>query len=632
MTMAQTAAAVAAAPAAAVAAAPEAVHQFNAMLLDARVQRGIRVLGFETPTDVQAHAIPAALAGRDVLVAAPTGSGKTAAYAIPLVDILLKNADEKSDAGRGTAAAVHALVLVPTRDLAAQVTRVLKALTRSVGGLTVSNVKAADNKSSKSKKRSLRRVASAEINGTEAVEEGVRVADILVGTPAAILALASSVQNGGSLFSGVEFVVVDEADLVLSYGFGQDTTAALSMVPTSAQAMLVSATLDEDVEALRTIVLRRPLAVRIEAETGSGSAADSEAQQQSALAASCLHYFVGLQRVDDKFLVTYAMLRLGVLTGKILVFVNGIDAAFKLKLFLDRFSISSAVLNSELPANSRLHCIEGFNASVFDILLIADEIAEGASAESVGERKDKRGKSKSKKANAARDADFGAVRGLDFRNVSYVLNFDLPRDGKAYTHRAGRTARAGRSGTVLSLAANHDEQDRITELAAEAKVHINSLLLQSAQIEAFRYRVEDCLRSVTKQKIRDARLQEVKRELLNSVKLKAYFEENPDDLAALRHDRALEVNRPAHLAHVPNYLLPPALRADVATRVSGMSRNRNASKHRSRVMRDAKRRRGNGANPTGGVEKSVQGRARGRGESRAGGRRGDRDPLKSFAL
>lgn len=536
--------------------APEPVATFSEMMLDPRVERAVERIGWRKPTPVQSAVVPAALSGRDVLVSAPTGSGKTAAYAIPIVQHLCR-------ARRTEVSGVRAVVLVPTRELAHQVATVLKMLCRYLDGTHVTAVTGRKNARGKTgTKGSGKRPRKAEAESapnTSAVTDGDgevvafnRTADVLVGTPASIVAICGT--GGGSALGSVEFVVVDEADLVLSYGYENDARAALAGIPPSAQAMLVSATLEADgMDSFRKVVLRRPLTVKV---TTDGDMEDGDPT-------GATHYFAKLGSHKDRYLVTYAMLRLNVVCGKVLIFVNNVNAAFRLKLFLDQFKVKAAVLNSELPANSRMHCVEQFNAGVFDILVATDE-AQQDDAGSSKKDKSKSMKKSHKKRNRSKDEEFGVSRGVDFRNVAAVLNFDIPESGTSYTHRAGRTARAGASGTVLSLVVDAHEQKSVVNMGRDLGVHIGPLAFRMDQIEAFRYRVEDCFRMVTDGAVNVARLADVRREIVNSERLKDYFEDNPQDLDALQHDLALAKHVPEHLAHIPSYLLPPALRSTVS--------------------------------------------------------------------
>lgn len=511
--------------------APKALHSFSEMSLDPRLERGIERMGWKRPTAVQSAVLPAALASRDVLVSAPTGSGKTAAYAIPLVQHICRSASGATSSG------IQAVVLVPTRELVHQVTTVLKALCKYIDGIRISGLTGPAGKSKK--KHSLAR----------------ETADVLVGTPSAVVAGASADESNP--LRDVSFVVVDEADLLLSYGYERDAKSVLLKIPQLAQALLFSATLDVDgMDDFRKSILRRPLTVKI--------TKDDDAQETELSGA--MHYFARLKNHKDRYLVAYAMLRLNVISGKIVIFVNHIGAAFRLKLFLDQFKIKSAVLNSELPANSRIHCVEQFNAGVFDILLATDELKGSEKASEKMKGSQKNGK---KRKRVEKDAEFGLSRGVDFKDVAAVLNFDLPEADTSYTHRAGRTARAGKPGTVLSLACTDKEENAIAEMGNETGAHIRPLAFRMDQIEAFRYRVESSLRLVTDSAVHGARLADVRREMVNSETLKDFFESNPQDLDALQHSLSLAKNIPEHLAHVPSYLLPPDLRGKVASETNG---------------------------------------------------------------
>lgn len=528
--------------------APAPVSSFGEMSLDPRVERAIERIGWRKPTPVQSAVIPAALSGRDVLVSAPTGSGKTGAYVVPIVQHICQAKSIDKVLGR-------AVVLVPTRELVHQVTSVLKLLCKYVDGVQVAAVTGRTKSGRKGGKGTGGKSGGA--NEKQSKDDVgctfIRSADIMVGTPASILKATGSEDN--SAVSGVEFVVVDEADLVLSYGYENDARAVLAKIPPTAQSMLLSATLDtEGIDGFRKVVLRRPLTIKV---TTDGDMKDGDPTGAS-------HYFARLKNHRDRYLVAYAMLRLNVICGKVLIFVNHINSAFRLKLFLDQFKVKSAVLNSELPANSRMHCVDQFNAGIFDILIATDEAKKDIREERKAERKGKK-EEKKKRKRVEKDEEFGLARGVDFRDVAAVFNFDVPDSQINYTHRAGRTARAGKSGTVLTLVCADREEETVRELGRNVGVHIGPLSFRMDQIEAFRYRVEDCLRMVTDTAVNGARLADVHREIVNSEQLQEYFEDNPQDLDALQHNMRLAKNVPEHLAHIPSYLLPPGLRGAVGT-------------------------------------------------------------------
>ena len=245
------------------------------------------------------------------------------------------------------------------------------------------------------------------------------------------------------------------------------------------------------------------------------------------------------------------------------MFVGDIDRCYRLKLYLEQFGAKSCVLNSELPVNSRLHVVEAFNKNVYPIIIAADE------NEAIGSEETR------KKRRIAKDKEYGVSRGIDFKNVACVLNFDLPTTAKSYTHRIGRTGRAGKTGMALSFvipksefrkhkttsfpSTEHDEEV-LAEIAKRQQTkgqEIKDYQFDMTQVEAFRYRVNDALRAVTGVAVREARTRELRQELINSEKLKRHFEENPQDLRHLRHDGELRAARvQPHLKHVPDYLMP----------------------------------------------------------------------------
>ena len=257
------------------------------------------------------------------------------------------------------------------------------------------------------------------------------------------------------------------------------------------------------------------------------------------------------------------IVKLKLIKGKCIIFVGDIDRGYRLKLFLEQFGAKSCVLNSELPVNSRIHVVEAFNKNVYDTIIAADE-NEVVGSESLR-----------KKRRTPKDKEYGVSRGIDFKNVACVLNFDLPTSAKSYAHRIGRTGRAGKTGMALSFVipreqyrkhkptsfptTEHDEEvlAEIVRRQRKKDQEIKDYQFDMTQVESFRYRMNDALRAVTGVAVREARTRELRQELINSDKLKRHFEENPEDLHHLRHDGELRAARTqAHLKHVPEYLMP----------------------------------------------------------------------------
>ncbi|XP_072773829.1 probable ATP-dependent RNA helicase DDX56 isoform X2 [Taeniopygia guttata] len=454
---------------------------FEHMGLDGRLLRAVAELGWAVPTAIQARAIPLALEGRDVLARARTGSGKTGAYGLPMLHKVLGI----KEASPAVPQAVRALVLVPTAELARQVGHTLRRLAAFCA----------------------RQLRVAELCGHSDLAEQRPVLmerpDIVVGTPGRVLAHVAG--HSLALRPSLELLVLDEADLLLSFGCGSDIRALLCHLPKIYQAMLVSATLNPELEALQELVLHNPVQVVPPEPRLPGPA------QLQQLQLRC-----GTE--EDKFLLLAALLKLRLLRGRALLFVGSLARALRLQLFLEQFGIAACALNPQLPARSRCHVIAQFNRGLYDFIVATDE--EGP-AEPPRQR---------------------------------------PRRGDT-----ARTARGDSPGTALTLALP-EELERLRRIEDALAAENGQSMLQPyefrmEEIETLRYRCRDAMRAVTKQAVREARLRELRQELLNCEKLKVYFEDNPRDLQALRHDRPLHpASVQPHLRHVPDYLVPPSLR------------------------------------------------------------------------
>ena len=652
--------------------------------LDRRILKALSKQGYTYPTLVQAKCIPLALLGKDVLVRARTGMGKTHAFAVPLLHKLLTAKDADSAAEPH----VSAVVLVPTKELCKQIEKVLSDLIYYCRDCVSLVALVGDKGSSATQKFHLKSKP-----------------DILVATPAV---LVKELQAGTVDLSAVKTLVVDEADLVLSFGYSDDVNTLTLKMPKIFQGFLMSATLSPELEKFKKLVLHNPVVLKLEESQGQGK----------------LRQFYLESHENDKFLIMYVFLKLNLLQGKGLIFVNDINKCYRLKLFLQQFYINAAVLNANVPLNSRMHILQEFERGVFDLLIATDssmdqgleeesgsedegegqgaveelasgddgedgrsseedfddmvgsdeEEVEGAipdagssdsdsdagsdedsdsdadpdagvggdssdefeymsaeEGEETGEatKVEGRGTKRSKPsadASASGDkADYGVARGIDFNNVAFVINFDLPKTVASYTHRIGRTARAGTSGTALSFvtlsdassskrecaAALHDgqilagvrmQQPRLDAAEADSALAAMSstsdrafagadddeirkqpgpLLFNLREIDTFRYRVQDTLRAVTDQAVREFRAAELKQEMLNSTKLKAFFSANPSDLKVLRHEKgaAAPIVAKSHLRHVPDYLVPRSMKGVQQIKVAAKRRRTGGSQN-----------------------------------------------------
>uniref|UniRef100_A0A0D9VYJ1 RNA helicase n=1 Tax=Leersia perrieri TaxID=77586 RepID=A0A0D9VYJ1_9ORYZ len=500
---------------------------FDELGLDEQLKRALRKKGLDKATPIQREAIPLILEGKDVVAKAKTGSGKTLVYLLPMLHELLKLSSE----GRIWKSAPNVFILVPTRELCQQVHNEASSLLE----FCTSKLKVVQVNASMS-------------------DKDIKVAlsgppNILVTTPACVAScISKGIIRGSSIKESLSMMILDEADLLLSYRCEDDLKALVPHIPRSCQSILMSATSSADIEKLTKLLLHNPFILTL---TEVGHAKDDVIPRNI----SC--------DAKDKMLYILALLKLELIQKKVLIFVNSIDSAFKLRLFLEKFGIRSSVLNAELPQNSRLHIIQAFNARLFDYLIATDDNKSKEEKQAnKGNKKDSR--VSRKQLQQTLDAEFGVVRGIDFKNVFTVVNYDMPPDPAGYVHRVGRTGRANKTGASISLVSPkeikvfEDIENMLKDVEKIDTCISPFPLLTKNAVESLRYRAQDVARSVTTRDIKEARRQDIKNEILNSEKLKAHFEENPRDLDLLKHDKLLSNKEiPAHLRDVPEYLIDP---------------------------------------------------------------------------
>jgi len=399
--------------------------------------------------------------------------------------------------------------------------------------------------------------------------------DVIISTPTKLLALLEAKTIN---LANLCFLAVDEADLLLSYGHKEDLTRLMDpsngwMPKLGVQGCLMSATLSEDVEGVKGLVLRNPVRQAITRRLSVQADLKAILTLSEPTATSLLSQYFTHTTERDKFLYIYVLLKLKLIRGKSIVFVNDVERGYRVKLFLEQFGIKCCVVNSELPLSSRYHVVEEFNRGVYDVVVASDEGLGGEPEEEPSEnpeeeeeeeevvddgdvdldqvetttaaagpskRKAKIAPPPQKRKRRRGDASSSLARGIDFTSASTVINFDLPQSSTSYFHRVGRTARAGHSGLALSFVVPTKEfgKDRTTMLkSAKADEEVFARIEKRVkgdgseikewdfggrgkEIDGFRYRMEDALRSVTTKRVSDARREEVRRELLNSEKLK----------------------------------------------------------------------------------------------------------------
>eukprot|EP01120_Amphizonella_sp_Union-15-10_P015172 TRINITY_DN7736_c0_g1_i1.p1 TRINITY_DN7736_c0_g1~~TRINITY_DN7736_c0_g1_i1.p1 ORF type:complete len:611 (-),score=111.77 TRINITY_DN7736_c0_g1_i1:38-1870(-) len=589
---------------------------FDDFGLDSRIRKAIHKLGWTKPTLIQASALPLALQGKDVLARASTGTGKTATFVLPILHRLLL--EKKTDVTEG----IKALILVPSSELCVQIKSVIDQMCHYIPGVLESIVLTSDTQLHIQKSQLSTRP------------------EIVIGTPVRVL---EHLTKKNLKLSGLKIIVIDEADLVLSYGHKQDLESIAASLPSGCQAFMMSATYSPDLEVMKNLILHSPAIIKMD------DSIDKPKLKQYAL--KC--------QSEDRYLVLYVLLKLNIVRGKVIAFVNSIPDCFKLRIFLERFSIPAAVLNPELPHKSRYDIINKFNMGAFDLLIATDaqfeetdtkspdekdatkSVDEKDAAKSVDEKDatksvDDKDTTKSVDAkdttsvdekdttsvddqmdeehdsdgdkdlnffpkwkqnrNLKMQKEYGVSRGIDFKNVSAVVNFDLPSSISSYMHRIGRTARANASGAALSLVTQFDGS-RWRAIKRDQSLKGNALepfKIPFETLNAFRYRVEDVLYSITFQDIQAAKIADIKREILNSDKLKSYFEANPNELEAINH-AWLSKKRPfKYLQHLPQYLT-----GDISTESiidtpqnSGTKKKKRARPKRSKDPLDQFARRG----------------------------------------
>jgi superfamily II DNA/RNA helicase len=360
--------------------------KFSDLALDPRVLQAVTEAGYETPTPIQAQAIPEALKGRDVLGIAQTGTGKTASFTLPMITLLGQ--------GRARARMPRSLVLAPTRELAAQVaenfdiyakhTKLTKALL--IGG-----------------------VAFGEQD--KLIDRGV---DVLIATPGRLL---DHFERGKLLLTGVQIMVVDEADRMLDMGFIPDIERIFQLTPFTRQTMFYSATMAPEIERITSTFLTNPAKI--------------EVARQATASLTITQSLIEVKPVrkdrsfGDKRSVLRALIRAeGEACTNAIIFCNrkmDVDVVAK---SLKSHGFNAAPIHGDLEQSMRMKTLDAFRDGTLHLLVASDV----------------------------------AARGLDIPAVSHVFNFDVPSHPEDYVHRIGRTGRAGRLGKAFTIAVPSDEK------------------------------------------------------------------------------------------------------------------------------------------------------------------------------
>ena len=362
---------------------------FTSLNLDARVLEGIRDLGFADTRPIQSAVIPLALAGHDLIAAAETGSGKTAAFVVPMLQRLLTNeaalarsaeADRPADEPRRS----RVLVLAPTRELAGQIEDQIHGLAYHT---TITSAAV---------------YGGVEMGGQErALKAGV---DIIVATPGRLI---DHMRQQNADLTGIEVLVLDEADRMMDMGFWPDVRRIISALPGVRQTLLFSATIADEVVRQAVEITCSPKYVQV----GRRSApARSITHRVAAVAAS--------QKVD------WLIEHLRRPEGPVLVFMRTKIGADRLARKLAAAGVRCTALHADRSQDQRRVAVEGFKSGRFKVLVATDL----------------------------------AARGLDIEGIHTVINYEVPDSPDAYVHRVGRTGRADEVGQAITLVAPEERR------------------------------------------------------------------------------------------------------------------------------------------------------------------------------
>jgi len=346
---------------------------FSHLGLSDKVLAAVAATGYTTPTPIQEQAIPHVLARRDVLGIAQTGTGKTAAFVLPMLTMLEK--------GRARARMPRTLIVEPTRELAAQV----KDQFDKYGAGQKLNV-------------------ALLIGGVSFGDQDTKLTrgvDVLIATPGRLL---DHTERGGLLLTGVELLVIDEADRMLDMGFIPDIERICKLVPFTRQTLFFTATMPPEISRITETFLHNP--ARIEVSKPA----------TTAVTVTQLQVPAG-REVHEKREILRRLLRDAKELQNALIFCNRKREVAVVYKSLQKHGFSVGALHGDMDQSARTAALESFRKGEIPLLVASDV----------------------------------AARGLDIPAVTHVFNFDVPHHADDYVHRIGRTGRAGRSGTAISI-------------------------------------------------------------------------------------------------------------------------------------------------------------------------------------
>jgi ATP-dependent RNA helicase RhlE len=343
--------------------------QFN---LHPHIESGVNALGYTTPTPIQRQSIPFILQGRDVMGLAQTGTGKTAAFVLPILQRLMEGPRKR----------VRALILAPTRELAEQIHEAVNQLGHHT------------------KLKSFTIYGG--VNKNPQIRNHRNGAEIAVACPGRLLDLMS---QGAIDLSGLEVLILDEADRMFDMGFLPDIRRIMKRLPAERQTLLFAATMPDDIRKLAEEILRNPANVQIGDTSPVSTVSHAVYPVEPHLKTPLLMKL--LDRTD---------------TESVLIFTRTKDRTVRLAAQMKKAGFPVASLQGNLSQNKRQAALDGFRNGKYQILVATDI----------------------------------AARGIDVSCISHVINYDMPDTVEAYTHRIGRTGRAARTGDAFTFVSRQD--------------------------------------------------------------------------------------------------------------------------------------------------------------------------------
>ncbi len=364
---------------------------FAAFSLADNILSAITKAGFDTPTDIQAQTIPAVMAGKDILARADTGSGKTAAFVLPLLDSLsnVYSASQKGRFNAGSRVAsncVQVIVLVPTRELGVQVAEVFRQMSKNISPAIKCQCV----------------FGGVKINPQMmALRKG---ADVLVATPGRLLDL---VEQNAIKFNQVKALVIDEVDRLMKGDFQEEIDRIIKLLPNQRQNLMFTATFPDSIRKLVREVMTEPEIVNMDEFVD-----DLDIEQR----------VITVNHDQKNDLLAHLLDEND--WKQVLIFCSAKRTCDNLVKKLEKRQIEALAMHGNKEQSKRSLALNKFKAGESRILIATDV----------------------------------AARGIDIKQLPCVINYDLPRSPNDYTHRIGRTGRAGEKGLVISLIAHHEFQ------------------------------------------------------------------------------------------------------------------------------------------------------------------------------